>query len=43
MSERTYGLPSFGVQIMVSPGADARLEICNPDSLIKELKDSTAI
>ena len=31
------------VDTMVSPGADARLEICNPDSLIKEPKDSTAI
>ena len=27
---------------MVSPGADARLELCDTDSLIKESKDSTA-
>ena len=32
-----------GIVIMVSPGADARLEICNPDSLIRDPKDSTAI
>ena len=27
---------------MVRPGADARLELCDTDSLIKESKDSTA-
>ena len=31
-----------GVGSMVSPGADARLELCDTDSLIKESKDSTA-
>ena len=37
------GRTDGGIESMVSPGADARLEICNPDSLIKEPKDSTAI
>ena len=30
------------VSLMVRPGADARLELCDTDSLIKESKDSTA-